>query len=111
MLRFNYIGMLATVMYRRSVLEVVKGFDTSVAACEDYDLYLRITRLHPIIWHGNVVAEYRQHGSNISSDPELMLKSSLKVLRRQWKFVRGKRRLERPIIKECETGKTITVQS
>jgi glycosyltransferase involved in cell wall biosynthesis len=89
MLRFNYIGMLATVMYRRAVLEAVKGFDTSVAACEDYDLYLRITRLHSIISQGNVVAEYRQHQSNISSDPELMLRSSLMVLRRQWRFVRG----------------------
>jgi len=88
MLRFNYIGMLATVMYRRAVLEAVDGFDTSGAACEDYDLYLRITRLHPIICQSNVVAEYRQHDSNMSADPELMLKSSLQVLRRQWKYVR-----------------------
>jgi len=89
MLRFNYVGMPATVIYRRTVLEEVKGFDTSLAACEDYELYLRITRLHPINRHNKVVAEYRQHPENMSSDPELMLKSSLQVLRRQWKYVRG----------------------
>ena len=95
LLRGNYIGMHATVMYRRSVLESVKGFDTSRRACEDYDIYLRIARSFPVHCHHQVVAEYRQHSANMSSDYALMMRSSLSVLRSQWKFVRGDKELER----------------
>ena len=52
LLRGNHIGMHATVMYRRSVFQTVGVFDESLAACEDYDLYLRIARLFPISGHG-----------------------------------------------------------
>jgi glycosyltransferase involved in cell wall biosynthesis len=91
LLRSNYIGMHATVMYRRAAFEFVQRFNTSLAACEDYDLFLRIARIYPIHGHGQVVAEYRQHGSNMSRNPELMLKSSLSVLGSQWKYVRANR--------------------
>ena len=47
MLEGNYIGMHATVMYRRTVFDSY-SFDTSLTACEDYDLYLRITRQHRV---------------------------------------------------------------
>lgn len=94
MLRGNFIGMHATVMYRRAAFDSVEAFDTSIAACEDYDLYLRITRNFPVYCHGNVVAEYRQHDSNMSSDAGLMLKTSLHVLGSQWKYVRGNRQAQ-----------------
>ena len=60
LLRENYIGMNGTVMFRRDVLELFEGFDTSLAACEDYDLYLRVARTFSIRYHDNVVAEYRK---------------------------------------------------
>ena len=91
MLRSNYIGMHATVMYRRVVFNAVGRFDTSLRACEDYDLYLRITRKFPIHCHGQVVAEYRQHGANMSAKASLMLKTSLLVLGSQRKYVGGDR--------------------
>src|SRR5205814_2345 len=47
-LRRNYIWALSTVMCQRTAFEIVKGFDASLGRCEDYDLYLRITRDHPI---------------------------------------------------------------
>lgn len=95
LLRRNYIGMPATVIYRRSALETVKGFDTSWRACEDYELYLRIARRFPVYCHHHVVAEYRQHGGNMSSNYALMIRSSLSVLRSQWQFVRDDEELER----------------
>lgn len=87
MLRFNYIGMHATVMYRRGVFNAIDGFDTSLGACEDYDLFLRIVRRFPICCHDEVVAEYRQHGSNMSSSAALMLRSSLRVIRSQRRHI------------------------
>lgn len=94
MLRSNYIGMHATVMYRRTVFDSVEWFDTSITACEDYDLYLRITRNFPIYCHGKLVAEYRQHGSNMSCDAGLMLKTSLRALGSQRKYIRGNRQAQ-----------------
>jgi glycosyltransferase involved in cell wall biosynthesis len=94
LLRYNHIGMHAAVMYRRSVFEAVGGFDTSLRACEDYDLFLRIARKFPIYCHGKVVAEYRQHGANMSCDPALMLKTALAVLRSQREYVKGSKHHE-----------------
>jgi glycosyltransferase involved in cell wall biosynthesis len=91
LLRGNYIGMHATLMYRRSVLESVGGFDTSIEACEDYDLYLRIARNFPIHCHDKVVAEYRQHDSNMSRDSALMLKATLAILRSQRTYIKRHR--------------------
>jgi glycosyltransferase involved in cell wall biosynthesis len=94
-LRGNYIGMHATVMYRRKPLEQAGGFDESLGACEDYDLYLRIAREHPVCCHGCVVADYRQHETNMSRDPEFMLKWALAVHGAQYKHVKGHPSLER----------------
>ena len=95
MLRRNYIAMHATVMYRRGPLESVGGFDPSLPACEDYDLYLRITREFPIYCHRRPVAEYRMHDANMSADSELMLKAALRVLCSHRASVKGSRELEK----------------
>jgi GT2 family glycosyltransferase/SAM-dependent methyltransferase len=94
LLRDNYIGMCAAVMFRRSALEASGGYDVTLPACEDYDLYLRIARLHPVCCHRAVVAAYRQHGTNMSGRASLMLPTVLRVLRRQWPHVRGNPRLK-----------------
>jgi hypothetical protein len=87
LLRTCYIWMPAAVMYQRVLLEYIGGFDPIVSSSADYDLYLRITRQYPVHQHGEVVAEYRRHGSNMTRDAALMLKSEVTVLRRQCKYV------------------------
>ena len=79
----NRIGMHATIMSRRECIARVGGFDQALRACEDYDLYLRMTRLYCIGSSANCLADYRQHGGNTSLDLPLMLRSALHVLRRQ----------------------------
>jgi len=83
----NYIWALSSVIYQRTAFEIVEGFDTSLGRCEDYDLYLRITRDHPVFCHNQFVADYRLHGSSRSADHSLMLRDMLKVLDAQWDFV------------------------
>ena len=83
LLQGNFIGMHGTVLYRRASLITANGFDDTLPACEDYDLYLRITRHEPIAGHPRVVAEYRQHRENMSKDRALMLQTVLTVLKRQ----------------------------
>ena len=88
LLKGNVIGMHATVMYRRHTLISVGGFDTSLNACEDYDLYLRIAGDFGVSCHEEPVAEYRVHGMNMSSDLDLMLKTTLRVLGSQWDYAK-----------------------
>ncbi|MEZ7498206.1 glycosyltransferase [Flavobacterium sp. Arc3] len=79
LLEGNYIGMHATVMYQRWVFDEFM-FDTSLPYCEDYDLYLKITRKHPVFHHTGLVAVYRMHGNNMSANYSNMLKHVLMVL-------------------------------
>jgi glycosyltransferase involved in cell wall biosynthesis len=89
LLERNYIVMHATVMYRRAVFEAVGEYNPSLQACEDYDLYLRIARQFPVACHDQVVADYRQHGTNMTRNSAMMLNSVLGVLRSQWPYVQG----------------------
>ena len=89
LLERNCVWGCMTVMFRRSVLEAVSGFNDSLASAEDYDLYLRIARKFPVYFHGAVVAEYRRHGTNMSNNAATMLKSVLRVLRSQERYVKG----------------------
>jgi SAM-dependent methyltransferase len=79
LLRGNAIGMHATVMYERSRLIALGGFDTALKRCEDYDVYLRMARTAPLASHANAVAEYRWHGGNMSSNHREMLSWTLRV--------------------------------
>lgn len=69
----NPIGMHGTVMYRRDRLEEAGGFRHDMKACEDYELYLRLTQKHPVISTSQVLAQYWQHGENMSRNPAKML--------------------------------------
>jgi glycosyltransferase involved in cell wall biosynthesis len=92
LLQGNIIGMHGTVLYSRRALLDVSGFDERLPACEDYDLYLRISRLWPVRRHERLIAEYRQHDSNMSRDYAFMLKSVLAVLRMERGRAPGDRR-------------------
>lgn len=80
----NYIGMHATVMYRRWVFDEML-FDTSLKMCEDYDVYLKIAKKYPVAHHMKIVAAYRLHSQNMSNNIPKMLSAVLCVLNRQKK--------------------------
>jgi hypothetical protein len=88
LLRANFIAMHATVLYRREILQKAGGFDVKLRAAEDYEVYLRLARSHPFGCHGGVIAEYRRHDDNMSSDPMRMLTAGLSVLRAQMPFIK-----------------------
>lgn len=79
LLRGNFIGMHATVMYRSWVFEKF-SFNPSLRFCEDYDLYLQITRFFPMIHHTKLIAVYRHHSHNMSSNYLEMMRYALLVL-------------------------------
>jgi len=84
----NYIAMIATVMFARWALAGVR-FDTSLPRCEDYDVYLRITRRYPVAQHQQLLAAYRIHAAALSAYLPVMLGSARQVLRRQQPVLRN----------------------
>ena len=94
LLRRNSIRNPAMVMFRRVVLDRVGGFDARVPACADYEMYLRISRDHPVAFHTAVVAEYRKHGANMSADAALMLRQLQWVMRKQRPYLTSASRRE-----------------
>ena len=55
-------------LVKRSVMDEVGGFDTGLATCMDYDLWLRIAASRPIVRVSEVLAYYRFHpGGQITS--------------------------------------------
>ena len=97
LLRGNPIGMHASAVFRRTAVVDAGGFDEHLRAGEDYDLYLRLAAEHPVRSHDAVVAAYRIHGSNMSTDPAFMLEAVLRVLARQRPRVRQDERLRRAL--------------
>ena len=83
----NRVRNPAMVMFRRDVVERVGGFNGDVDACADYDIYLRISRVHPVVFHDRLVAEYRKHGENMSDNSALMLRQLLRIMRQQRPFL------------------------
>jgi glycosyltransferase involved in cell wall biosynthesis len=90
LLQGNVIGMHATVLYRRDVLEQLGGFEPRFRGGEDYDIALRIARTFSVVEHDNLIAEYRWHDQNMSLDYRFMLRHSLDVLHEQWPYVKVK---------------------
>jgi glycosyltransferase involved in cell wall biosynthesis len=87
-LRYNYAGVPAAGVFRRSALEEAGNFDETLPGAEDYDLGLRLSRQFAVRPHGELVVEYRVHGGGMSRNAEAMLKTTLQALRRQRRHAR-----------------------
>ena len=81
----NFLS-LGSVMFRRSAIDKVGRFDSSVDASADYDLYLRIARSHPVVCHQRIASERRIHDDQMVGNFALMLSTTLRVHRRHRRF-------------------------
>lgn len=62
----------SAVMMRRSLLEQVGLFDESMPACEDYDLWLRVTAQYPVaLIDTPLIVKRGGHADQLSRMPEL----------------------------------------
>ena len=75
----NCVAMHGTVLFRRDAVLAVDKYDPTLAASEDYDLCLRISRRFPVACHSHVIAETWKHEGNMSADSGLMLRESLRA--------------------------------
>lgn len=97
LLRGHCICTPAPVLFKRSAIEAIGGFNTKLAlACDDYDLYLRLAQRFDIYCHNKMIADYRLHGQNQSAvgKSSLFLQTTLQIFQEQYAFVKGKLDLE-----------------
>lgn len=87
LLQCNYIGMHATVMFCRWVFDQF-CYDEKLEACEDYDLYLNITRKYPVQHHDKFIATYYFQESGISHKYEIMMRSVKAVIEKQAPYIK-----------------------
>jgi glycosyltransferase involved in cell wall biosynthesis len=93
LLEDNYIWTPGSVVFRAAVVRDAGGF-TATRGPEDYALYLRIARAHPVWCHNHVVTEYRHHDGNFSKQSARMLRGTVAVLRGERRWVRGNPRAQ-----------------
>ncbi len=78
----NFIAMHGTVLYDAEILRLSGGFDTALSSCEDFDVYLRLSRDHHVSAYSSIAAEYRRHGESLSRNTLRMIETSRFVLER-----------------------------
>jgi hypothetical protein len=82
------------VLYRRDLLSEIGGFDPTINATADWDLYLRIANATCIGAHNVAVVEYRLHDNNMSGNPATMLRQTLTLFHKHAAYVRGNKARE-----------------
>ena len=74
----------SAVMIRRSLFEKVGGFDETLPACEDYDLWLRISCRYPVyLIETPLIIKRGGHNDQLSASPGLdkfRIKSLIKII-------------------------------
>ena len=88
LLKGNYIGMIAAVLFQRWVFDYIQ-FDNDRKACEDYDLYLKIAREYPVLHHDKYIATYYFHKKGLSHNYQSMMNSVVGVIRKQGLYIRS----------------------
>jgi glycosyltransferase involved in cell wall biosynthesis len=77
----------AAVMFRRTAVESLGGFNERLSPSDEWDLYLRIARRFPMRCHNALVAQYRRHAANVTNDFGLVLGSAIEVIEQQAPYV------------------------
>ena len=82
-LQQNFAWTPGAVLFRTAELAAIGGFPPGAAAASDYAVYLALARNSAATFDPRDAVRYRQHNSNMSCDPVLMLRATLAVLREE----------------------------
>ena len=74
----NIVG--PSVMTRRSILDDVGCFVPELRACENWELWTRIDRNHPIAFIDEELTYYRRNDSNMTQNTDKMRENRLKAV-------------------------------
>lgn len=74
----------SAVLVRRTCFERVGIFDVALRASEDWDMWLRVAQVYAFAGIAQPLLNYRVHGSNMSGDPEYMLRYQTMVVHKHF---------------------------
>ena len=80
-------GSGSAALVRRSVIKELGGFDTDLKAAEDWDMWLRIAKLHPVDHVQERLVSIRRHPKSMQADT-LKMVTNYALLFKKW-FVNG----------------------
>jgi len=80
LLRGNVVGTPSSVLCDRSLFSISGSFDLSLSQCADWDMWVRLATITEFLYLNEPLVAYRQHGSNMSADPALLERDSVRVL-------------------------------
>lgn len=75
----NWIITPGAVLIRRAALQEVGPLDPAVYPCDDWDLWLRLSRRGDLLSLANPVLRYRLHDDNASNNQQRMAKANLRL--------------------------------
>jgi glycosyltransferase involved in cell wall biosynthesis len=78
----NYVTTPGTSLIRRSALERVGLYDTSLPVCEDWDLNLRLARLGDFVFVDRILLSWRRHPGSVSNVSKNWRKSYIRARQR-----------------------------
>jgi glycosyltransferase involved in cell wall biosynthesis len=81
LLGFDALG-TQTLVFRRTVVDAIGGFDEACSPAEDQDFTIRVAARFLIRAVPQTVTEVRLHDEQISADKDRMFRASLQVLRK-----------------------------
>ncbi len=76
----NVVATPSTVLCERLILEATGGFDLMLSQCADWDMWLRLAVHTDFLYIDEPLIRYRQHDLNMSRNPALLERDSLRVL-------------------------------
>ncbi len=79
----QYVATAGTLLLRRTALEAAGPFDEALNGCEDYDMWLRLTRFGAFAFVDRVLFGYRLHAGSLSDDRRAMHRTERDVRRKQ----------------------------
>lgn len=72
LLYYNIVNSPSSVLIKRNVFDNVGLFKEELKSCEDYDLWIRISRYYNIYSEDEILLKYRLHSNNMSRDYKKM---------------------------------------
>jgi glycosyltransferase involved in cell wall biosynthesis len=87
----NAVG-TSTVTVRRDAFRAVQGFDEGLPSASDWDLWLKLARLGPVLVLGRIGATYAMRAGSVTSNRAARLDAMATVLRRHPDLPRWSRR-------------------
>ncbi|WP_140456660.1 MULTISPECIES: glycosyltransferase family 2 protein [Priestia] len=80
LLMANCVGSTSTVVIRRELFNSVKGFDKSMPSCQDWDLWIRLSKITHFDYIKEALVNYYEHpGERITTNTNAVVNGHLRI--------------------------------